>query len=269
MTTVALALAAGWPEEADGGVRPVVVESGVWGGDLAVRFGLSYTPGLLDVAAAARQPQPGSLLGAVSELPVGVRVVVAPADRGPCAEAVRLLTTDDGPRVLRGEASDRGSVVLDVGRIGTEVRGLVEAADQVVLVARGEAEALAHLYAYRGETASFAERLTLTVVGRCPYADEEITNTLEMGRACFLPWDAKTADVLGGRARAARSSLRTGGWRPLPLVKAAGGLARQLAGVDVEVPEVPALPWLRPRRALPGGVRSGLAGVGSSEGSRS
>ncbi|PGH46923.1 hypothetical protein CRI70_31210, partial [Streptomyces sp. Ru87] len=99
VTTTALALAAAWPPDGDGGVRPVVVEADGSGGDLLIRFGLPPSPSLLDVAAAAGQPYPGSLLGAASELPFGVRAVVAVPGRGPCGEAVRLLDTEGGRRV--------------------------------------------------------------------------------------------------------------------------------------------------------------------------
>src|SRR5689334_8533762 len=100
VTTTALALTAAWPPEADGGVRPVMVEADGSGGDLMMRFGLPSAPSLLDVAAAVGKPHPGSLLGAVSELPFGVRVVAAVPGRRPCTGAVRLLASEGGRRVL-------------------------------------------------------------------------------------------------------------------------------------------------------------------------
>ncbi|ASQ97805.1 hypothetical protein GCM10017744_028320 [Streptomyces antimycoticus] len=228
VTTTVLALAAVWPDRADHGVRPVVVEADVSGGDLAVRFGCPHTPGLLDVATSARQEQPGSLLAAATDLPFGVRVVASPAGGGACGEAVRLVA-GPGQRVLRGDESDRGTVLLDMGRIGDDASGVVGAAEAVVLVSRGGADALAHAYAHFSEAGPRVERYVLAVVGPCPYAAGEITATLGVGRVIFLPWDPKAADVLAGRAR---SALRARGWRASPLMAAAGAAARQLSGTD-------------------------------------
>ncbi|MZG16600.1 hypothetical protein GTY44_24470 [Streptomyces sp. SID5914] len=236
MTTTALALAVAWPQEADGGVRPVVVEANVWGGDLATRCGAPHTPGLLDVAAAARQPQPGSLLGAVAELPFGVRAVVAPAGRGPCGEAVRVLTGESGRRVLTGEPDDRGTVFLDVGRIDEGAAGLLGAADHVMLVTRGCPEALTHVYAHLLGVDEQLRQVTLVVVGPCQFPAQEITQALGVERIVFLPWDAKTVAAMRSHRRI---TLRTSGFRTPPLMAAAHVLARQISGADCQasVPE--------------------------------
>ncbi|WP_240812591.1 hypothetical protein [Streptomyces sp. DASNCL29] len=204
----------------------MVVEADVSGGDLAVRFGCPHTPGLLDVATSARQERPGSLLAAATDLSFGVRVVAAPAGGQACAEAVRLVA-GAGQHVLLGEDDDRGTVLLDVGRITEAAAGLLEVAEVVVLVSRGGADALAHAYAHLSEDGAHVERYVLAVVGPCPYAAGEITATLGVNRVVFLPWDPKAADVLGGRAR---SGLRTSRWRALRLLAAAGDAARQLSG---------------------------------------
>lgn len=228
VTTTALALAAAWPPEADGWVRPVVVEADGSGGDLMIRFGLPSAPSLLDVAAAAGQPHPGSLLGAASELPFGVRVVVAVPGRGPCTEAVRLLATAAGRRVLLGEESDRGTVLLDVGRLGEDVVPLLDAADEAVIVARGGAEPLTHVSAYGLDDGLRVSRLTLAVVGPCPYPPDEIAKTLGIGRVVHLPWDVKSVAAMSAPGR---GELRTTGLRMPPLIAAARALGRRLAGV--------------------------------------
>ncbi|WP_432003377.1 MinD/ParA family ATP-binding protein [Streptomyces sioyaensis] len=225
-TTTALALAAAWPPEADGGVRPVVVEADGSGGDLMMRFGLPPAPSLLDVAAAAGKPQPGSLLGAVGELPFGVRVVVAVPGRRPCTEAVRLLATDGGRRVLLGAEDEQGTALLDAGRLGDDVEPLLRVADQVVLVTRGGAEPLTHVSTYGLDAEAFAGRLTLAIVGPCPYPKDEIAASLGMDRVVFLPWDAKAVAAMN---RPRRGVLRTTGFRVPPLMAAARALARQLA----------------------------------------
>ncbi|WP_093484949.1 MULTISPECIES: hypothetical protein [unclassified Streptomyces] len=226
VTTTALSLAAAWPPEADGGVRPVVVEADGSGGDLMMRFGLPVAPSLLDVAAAVGKPQPGSLLGAAGELPFGVRVVAAVPGRRPCTEAVRLLATDGGRRVLLGAEGDQGTVLLDAGRLGDDVAALLRTADQVVLVARGGVEPLTHVSTYGLDAETFAGRLTLAVVGPCPYPQHEITGSLGIDRVVFLPWDGKCVTAMN---RPRRGALRTTGFRVSPLMAAARLLARQLA----------------------------------------
>nr|WP_307819119.1 hypothetical protein [Streptomyces sabulosicollis] len=242
----------------------MVVEADVSGGDLAVRFGVPHTPGLLDVATSARKERPRSLLGATTELPVGVRAVISPAGGRACTEAVRLVA-ESVQRVLLGDEGDRGTVVLDAGRVSEDAEGLLEAAEAVVLVARGGADALAHAYAYLAEAGARAERYVLAVVGPCPYAAGEITATLGISRVVFLPWDTKAADALAGKAP--RSVLRTSGWRALQLMTAAGDWARQLNGTgEVAVKGLSgALAGLGAVPAPGGHLRRGLAGLATKE----
>ncbi|WP_235978643.1 MinD/ParA family ATP-binding protein [Streptomyces lycii] len=233
MTTAALALAAAWPTEMDGGVRPVVVEADGSGGDLLVRFGLSPSPSLLDVAAMVGQRYPGSLLGAVHELPFGVRAVVAVPGRGPCREAVRLLATESGLRVLMGEGSDRGTVLLDAGRLGEDVEPLLARADRVLLVARGGAEPLTHMSMYGLGDRSWSERAALALVGPCPYAPDEVAKTVGVARVGSLPWDARAVAAISDTRRTA---LRTRRWRTPPLVAAARAMAQLLIGEETQMP---------------------------------
>ncbi|MGP3949623.1 MinD/ParA family ATP-binding protein [Streptomyces sp. 7N604] len=192
-----------------------------------IRFSLPTAPSLLDVAAAVGQPHLSSLLGAVCELPFGVRVVVAVPGRGPCREAMRLLAGEAGRRVLLGDDHDRGTVLLDVGRLVEEVEPLLAASDQLVLVARGGAEPLTHVSAYGLDVEAYGGRLTLAVVGPCPYPAEEITDTLGIERVHFLPWDAKGVAAINSRKPRV---LRTAGFRSPPLMTAAGTLAHRLSG---------------------------------------
>ncbi|WP_256255616.1 hypothetical protein [Streptomyces sp. MUSC 14] len=268
MTTTALALTAVWPQEADGGVRPVMVEADSSGGDLMIRFGLPSAPSLLDVAAAAGQPYPGSLLGAASELPFGVRVVVAVPGRGPCREAVRLLAGEAGRRVLLGDAHDWGTVVLDAGRLGEHIEPLLAAADRVVLVTRGGAEPLTHVSACGLHADACAGRLTLVVVGPCPYPAEEIANTLGIERVVFLPWDAKGVAAMNNPKQ---SALRVTGFRPSPLMTAAHVLARQLTEpmdnvTRTRVPDGDSLTENRPPQLARRGGAALVQGPGAEEG---
>ncbi|MEU4889510.1 MULTISPECIES: MinD/ParA family ATP-binding protein [Streptomyces] len=240
MTTTALALTAAWPVEADGGVRPVMVEADGSGGDLMIRFGLPTVPSLLDVAATAGQAYPGSLLGAASELPCGVRTVVAAPGRGPCSQAVRLLAGEAGLRVLCGESDERGTVLLDLGRLGADVQPLMNTADQVVLVTRGGAEPLTHVSAYGLDADRYAGRLTLAVVGPSPYPAEEIATSLGIRHVALLPWDARSVAALNSLKPGA---LRGAGFRRPPLIAAARALACRLAqpqGTDTQAEAIEA-----------------------------
>ncbi|MGP4115008.1 hypothetical protein ACTWP5_29410 [Streptomyces sp. 4N509B] len=238
VTTTVMALAASWPADADGGVRPVVVEADTAGGDLAARLGLAHVPGLLDVAAAARRPRPGSVLGAAQELPFGVRAVLAPAGAGQCREAVRLLGADAG-RVLRGGPDDVGTVLVDVGRVETLDQGLAGVADGLVLVTRGGVDALAHLFPHR-ELAALTRRVVVAVVGPCAYGPAEIAAVSGAHQVVRVPWTPASAAVLCGTSA---KRLRASGWRRSPLLAAAERLAGHLlhaAPSPRQAPDAPA-----------------------------
>lgn len=227
-TTLALALAAAWPF--GGGARPVVVEADADGGDIAVRFGLPDAAGLLALAAGARQggaEREGAELDACAQDVAGsLRVVVAPTggqQAGPCVAEVAAC-----PSVLRGDSDSEGVVLLDLGRLGcAPSEELARVADRVVLVARGGADALAHVAARPVWLEEV--RPELVVVGECRYSEADIAKALRMGRdqIHLLPWDARSAAVLGGAAHTAPRR-----WGRAPLSRAAIALAGQLAGAD-------------------------------------
>ncbi|MFD7169247.1 MinD/ParA family ATP-binding protein [Streptomyces violascens] len=223
-STLALALAAVWPA---GGVRPVVVEADAAGGDLAVRFGLSDMTGLLTLAAGARHGGVEAELGrCTQEAAGGLRVVVAPTGCDQALASVAELAAC--PRVLRGDPGSEGIVLLDLGHLGAgPSRELAGLSDQLVLVAGGSADALAHVAA-RPQWLEGA-RVELAVVGECRYSEFDIAKALEVGRDQIhvLPWDVRAAAALSGVARVAERR-----WGRLPLAQAAFALARQLAGAD-------------------------------------
>jgi hypothetical protein len=216
-------MAAAWPREADAGVRPVVVEADSAGGDLGARLGRGHVPGLLDVAAAVGRPHQGSVLGAVQELPFGVRAVLAPAGAVQCRQAVRVLEQDRG-RILRGGSQDAGTVVLDAGRVTDLEQGLVAFADAVVLVARAGVDGLAHVFACRDAFTQPAGRLVLAVVGPSVYSTRDIASTVGIQHVVSVPWSPRSAAVFAGAAPAGR--LRTSGWGASALLAAGGELAR-------------------------------------------
>lgn len=244
VTTTALAVAAAWPTEVDAGARPIVVEADASGGDLMIRAGLLTAPSVLDVAAAAGLPYPGVLADAASELPFGVRVVAGVPGRSASRKAVRTLASEAGLRMLRGQEGDRGTVVLDVGRLSEDVEPLLDAADQVVLVTRGGAEPLMHVTVHGADDGVHAGRTTLVVVGPCSYRADDIAETVGIERVVFLPWDTGSVAVMSGPRLGA---LRATGFRTPPLMTAARRLARDLAMVRpprMAPPRVPVPGWM-------------------------
>ena len=138
-----------------------------------------------------------------------------------------MLAAESGRRVLTGDAGDRGTALLDVGRIGEDVAGLLSSSDHVMLVTRGCPEALTHVYAHLLGVGEEARRITLAVVGPCSFPAGEITQALGIQDVVFLPWDGKTVAAMRSQRRI---TLRTSGFRTLPLMAAAHLLARQISG---------------------------------------
>ncbi|TKA12069.1 hypothetical protein [Actinacidiphila oryziradicis] len=225
-TTLALAVAGHWPT-AGGVVRPVVVEADPAGGDVAARFALSDTPGLMALAAAVRRAAaPEVVEECVQVLPGGVPVVAGPAGGQQAAAAVTLFAGSGGVEALRGGAEAAGTVLLDLGRLEEATVALVGAADVLLLVTRGEVEALAHVAARAGDLNAVAAGVELVVVGPSPYPASEIGAALGIGRVHAVPWDPPTAAALAGRAapKARRGRLS-------PLARAAGHLGWHLAAL--------------------------------------
>ncbi|MEN8652344.1 hypothetical protein ABCR94_17500 [Streptomyces sp. 21So2-11] len=259
VTTLAMALASAWPAEgSEGGVRPVVVEADMAGGDLAARFGLSDMEGLLALAAGGhRDGQDDELGGCVQEVAGGLRVVVAPTGGDQALASVGEVVAR--PSVLRGGGDSEGMVLLDLGRLGARPsRELARGADRLVLVSRGSVEALAHVAA-RGEWLDGAS-YELVVVGVCRFSEAEIAAALEMSpeRVRKVPWDVRAAAALGGAGQVGRRR-----WVRSPLTQAASALAHHLDGGGGRGGQGGArglgseLAQLR-ARALPGAVRARL-----------
>ncbi|MFC7305128.1 hypothetical protein ACFQVC_12965 [Streptomyces monticola] len=242
VSTLALALAATWP--AGGTRRPVVAEADAAGGDFAVRFGLPDTDGLLALAAGARHAGADAEFDACTQHVAGdVPVIVAPNGADQAFNSVTEVA--DRLSVLTGDADSEGTVLLDLGRLGpAPSRQLARAADRMVLVARGRAEALADVAARPGWLDGADPELA--VVGPCRYSAADIAMALDMEqhRIHLLPWDDRAGAALSGQARVGERR-----WRRSPLAAAASGLARQLAGGDEE--------------GTPSGLRGELARLGT------
>ncbi len=109
VSTLALALAACWPPP----MTRLLVECDPAGGDLAVRFQLPLSPGLISLAAQARGPANVKLLAEHAQrLPGGLRVLGAPPGTEQARAAVRTLANAGGI-----DATDGAVVVVDCGRL--------------------------------------------------------------------------------------------------------------------------------------------------------
>ncbi len=228
VTTVVLALAACWPVSGRC-PRPLVMELDPSGGDVAARFGLSDSPGLVDLAAATRRSaSPQVLADCVQLLPGGVHVVVGPSGGRQAGAAVRMFS-GVGAGLLRAGMGSEGSVLLDVGRLQEELSPLVEAADRLLLVSRGEVEALAHAVAKVEDLRAAGRSVELVLVGPSPYPLSEIGEVMGLRQVHRVPWDPRTALALAGRG--GMSSRR---WHRAELVRAAGTLAKHLVGLPAQ-----------------------------------
>ena len=219
VSTFAVVLAAVWP----GQPPPVVVEADCAGGDLGARHWLPDTPG---VGSLATQSRTGSVTldQHVTRLPCGVDAVLAPAGRLPATVAVGLLAEAD----LAVWAKERPTIA-DLGRLEPEAPSgaLVEAADVVLLVSRGDEGALLRL----ANADLPVCRTRLVLVAGCRYPVAEIADRTGLEVAAQMPWDPHAAAVVAGRRKAGR------GWTRRGLPAAARALAARLAVTEVDATE--------------------------------
>jgi hypothetical protein len=201
-TTAAVALARSWP-------RPVVViEADLAGGDLAARYGVATSPGLVDLAATPRS-RPAELRSVAQNLG-GVDVVAAPI----APETTRAALEALGPASAWVEAvGDGADVLVDCGRLSlppAPVLPLVEEATVAVFLCRPTAPSVVSL---RQRVASLPEsvrqRSVVVVVGDRPYPADEVAATVGLPLGGVLADDPVAAAALGAAepVRMARSAL--------------------------------------------------------------
>ncbi|MCQ4084390.1 hypothetical protein NGB36_28365 [Streptomyces sp. RB6PN25] len=155
-------------------------------------------------------------------LPGDLHVIVGPTGAQQAAAAVGLFA-GQGPGLLRAGMGTAGSVLVDVGRFQPQTVGLVAAADRLLLVTRGEADALAHASGKVEEYHGAGCDVELVVVGPSPYPVAEISSVLGVERVHLVPWEEKTARVLRGRG-----AVPARRWRSSPLVRDATAMALHL-----------------------------------------
>lgn len=249
VTTFALALAARWPTgQAEGGssagARCVVVEADPSGGDIATRFDLAGSPGLVSLAAAARRGDDPDLVWRHAQaLPGGLPVVAAPpgADQARAALGALAPDTPAGAGVLRRAADVPGTVVIaDCGRLDPDTPAvpLVRGADVMLLLASAQADDLAHLAARLPGVGRWSRLRALLLVGE-GYPPAEVSRELGVPVLARVPSDPRGAALLRGHPGARRSPARS----------ALGRSARQIAGWVIT--HCPAPPGTAPNRPYP------------------
>ncbi|MEU3622530.1 MinD/ParA family ATP-binding protein [Amycolatopsis coloradensis] len=226
MTTLTVALAMTWPHAES--TRRLVAEVDPSGGDLAMRFGLATTPGLVSLAAAARRTRdPAVVWDHTQALPGGARALVAPPGGTHASAALSTLATaPDGP-LLPAVARDTGVVVFaDCGRVdpGSPAEAIARCAGALVLVTGAQGDDLAHAAARLGELARWTPRPGLLLTGE-GYPTVDVERELGVPAIGRLPHDPVAAATLAGhRQSLARRRGNNGG-----LARHAAALARTLA----------------------------------------
>ena len=230
VTTTVLALASVWPTSQ----HLIVAELDPAGGDLATRFGQSFEPGVISLAAAARRISGSATVTEhCQQVLGGVDVLVSPASPDQVNAALRLL---DDRRVWAELRSNDPLILADCGRLGDEstVAHLVQASSLLVLLARPLLNELHHLHARLPALHTLAERMVLVLVGNGPYSVSEVADTLSIEVLGSLPSDPDSAGILGGAPGSRRALAR------LPLLRAASALVEQLqtttAPADTKLP---------------------------------
>lgn len=205
VTTFAVALAASWPA-----ARRIVVEADTSGGDLAARFGLHPSPGLVSLAAEVRtvsRPDGDVVWRHAHPIGDGLFVVAAPPG---AAEATGALSAmlPAGLVALRAAAADPEClVVVDCGRLdpGTVGAPLADGTDALLVLTGSRADDLAHLPSRLRNLGRGARQRRLLLVGD-GYPRAEVERELGAPIAGRIPHDARGAAALRGLGPGRRRS---------------------------------------------------------------
>jgi hypothetical protein len=229
VTTTVLALASVWPTSQ----HVIVAEVDPAGGDLATRFGRSFEPGVISLAAAARRASgSSSVVEHCQQLLGGVDVLVSPASADQANAAIRLLDDRGIWAELRGGEQH---ILADCGRLGagSTVAPVVQASTLLVLLTRPLLSELHHLHSRLPALQSCARRVALVLVGNGPYSASEVADTLSIEVLGSLPSDADSAGMLAGAPGSRRALAR------LPLLRSASALVDQLQTATVTSDDKP------------------------------
>ena len=229
-TTTALALAATWPSRR----RVLVVECDPAGGDVAPWCGLQTEPGLVTLAASARQSLDESQLQShLQDLPGpgGAGVLVGPAAAEQATAALHTLL-GSGLATVLARLGDT-DVIVDCGRLypGSPALELASSADALLMLVRPRLSEVHHLQAR--VAAMRSSNMAAVMVGERPYGAAQVSKALGVEVVAVLPEDPRAAEAFAGLSGA-------GALKRSALVRTARELAGQLGGDATTQPDTPA-----------------------------
>jgi len=172
---VAALIARYWP---DSNVHRFILEADSVGGTLAARWtqahGLSWQPGLLDLASARRELSVPLLHEYAQPLEAQVSLIAAPPVPGPVRGAVERLVPRLAGRSDDGEAM---CVVVDCGRFTPDnpAVAVARSAALTLLVGRPDLEQVQALAPAARELEAEGCTLGLVTVGHGPYPGNEVS----------------------------------------------------------------------------------------------
>lgn len=218
VTTTALALGSTWPSER----RVVVAELDPSGGDIAARFVLSQSPGLVSLAAKARKEHAAaSILEHCQQLSGTLDVLVGP----PSGEHARKAIVAAASSIERFGQLDELDVIADFGRLDSMMVHwpLLKSVDLAVVVTRPTLSELQHVAASLEQLHEVSNRVAVLLVGEGQYSASEITETFDVDVLGTIAHDDSTAKTFGG------GSMRLSRFARSQLLRSARNVAGSLA----------------------------------------
>ncbi len=209
VSTLTCVAGAVWPS----GRRVLISECDPSGNDLAARFGLSQRVGITSLVLAHRHPNNSKtgLSEHVQSLPGGLEALVGPVNPDAAMSLDRELGAV-GPMIFPREVD----ILIDCGRILADApgqRGILSAADEIIVVARPDTSGMAHTLWALDVVRKLACRgaSSVVVVGPSEFHNGEIERSLRTTILGSIPFDAPSAAMACGKPgrpkRFARSSL--------------------------------------------------------------
>ena len=218
-TTVSLLLAKFWP----GDSSRVVLEADPDGGVIAARLydsGITWNPGLIDLATSARGDRPflEALDSCSQQVGEGVSVVTALPTPGTVSSALASFT-DNGLTELA--ASDR-VVIADIGRNRPDTMNIVRHSQTVLIVLRASLDSVAIVQPTIDRLSKHGVSVGLVVLGSSSKVDE-VSHASGVTNIWEIPDNQKAAELIWRRGVDSRAT------RKGPLGRAANLIASELA----------------------------------------
>ena len=190
VTTMALALAAGWPANR----ALMVVEADPDGGVLAARRDLSPEPGLVTLAAALRRDR-GTLTPHRQALGEGVHALCAPV----AAAQVRAALAVGGDGLSSALAAAQDDVLIDCGRltVTSPAAALARDADTVLILLRPRLDEVLVVRERVAALRADGVEVALLLLRDGPYPAGEVAEATDAPVAAEVPLDRRAAEALG------------------------------------------------------------------------